>query len=106
LNFLCGFKITEIFGKAGVFSPSFGSRHLYLMEQQKEKAKKSIFCGDKESDDMVSDLNKMEYLEFQQMLFELEPENCKDGQHNEKLWRDGFVQAILWLVINDININR
>jgi alpha-glucosidase len=30
--------------------------------------------------------------------FELEPEKIvKDGQHNEKLWRDGFVQAILWL---------
>jgi hypothetical protein len=38
------------------------------------------------------------------LLFELEPEKIvKDGQHNEKLWRDGFVQAKLF-VINDINI--
>jgi hypothetical protein len=21
----------------------------------------------------------------------------KGGQHNEKLWRDGFVKALLWL---------
>jgi len=49
---------------------------------------------------MVKDLNTMENI--------INTKRCsckhlnkktiiKGGQHNEKLWRDGFVKALLWL---------
>ena len=57
-------------------------------------------CGDNESADMVKDLNKMENLINSKRCYCLhlnEKKIVKGGQHNEKLWRDGFVKAIQWL---------
>jgi hypothetical protein len=46
-----------------VFSPSFGSPKTFIPYGTIKRQSKIYFlCGDKESDDMVSDLNKMEYL--------------------------------------------
>ncbi|CAM3008403.1 alpha-glucosidase [Flavobacterium succinicans] len=99
-------KYPEVFGKAGVFSPAFWINRkdiIALTEQtQKIKAKYYFLCGDKEGDDdsMVKDLNTIENI--------INTKRCsckhlntktiiKGGQHNEKLWRDGFVKALLWL---------
>jgi hypothetical protein len=50
---------------------------------------------DNESADMVADLNRMETLiNSKRCSWISTKENYKGGQHNEKLWRDGFVQAI------------
>jgi alpha-glucosidase len=48
---------------------------------------------------MVTDLNKMEYLLNTKRCYclNLNEKKIKRGQHNEKLWRDGFTKAILWL---------
>jgi predicted alpha/beta superfamily hydrolase len=96
-------KYPETFGKAGVFSPSFWfSPAIYDLTKTTKKIKSKIYflCGDNESDDMVSDLNKMEHLLNTKRCYCLnlnEKKIVKGGQHNEKLWRDGFVKAILWL---------
>jgi alpha-glucosidase len=96
-------KYPEIFGKAGVFSPSFWySKDIYDLTEKSKKIKSKIYflCGDAESDDMVSDLNKMEYLLNSNRCYCLnlnEKKIVKGGQHNEKLWRDNFVKAVLWL---------
>jgi len=96
-------KYPTVFGRAGIFSPAFWiNPEIYpLMENTpKLKAKIYFLCGDNESTEMVSDLNKMEKL--------ITDKRCdcnnmtktkiiKGGQHNEKLWRDGFVKAYLWL---------
>lgn len=104
--FYATLKYPEVFGKAGVFSPSFWINRkdiIALTEQtQKIKAKYYFLCGDQEGDDesMVKDLNTMENI--------INTKRCsckhlntktiiKGGQHNEKLWRDGFVKALLWL---------
>jgi predicted alpha/beta superfamily hydrolase len=104
--FYATLKYPEVFGKAGVFSPAFWINRkdiIALTEQtQKVKAKYYFLCGDKEGDDnsMVNDLNTMENI--------INTKRCsckhlntktiiKGGQHNEKLWRDGFVKALLWL---------
>lgn len=92
-----------VFGKAGVFSPSFWfTKDIYTLTEKSKKIKSKIYfmCGDAESDDMVSDLNKMEYLLNSNRCYCLNLNKktiVKDGKHNEKLWRDGFVDAILWL---------
>ena len=65
------------------------------------KTKIYLLCGDNEGDaDMVSDLNKMEY-QINTKRCECKMLNkkiiVKGGQHNEKLWREGFKKAYLWL---------
>lgn len=103
VSYYAVFKYPEVFGKAGVFSPSFWfSNDIYTLTEKAPKNKTKIYflCGDKESDDMVKDLNKMERLLDKNRCYCLhltKTKIVKGGEHNEKLWRDGFVQAILWL---------
>lgn len=103
VSFYAILKYPDIFGKAGVFSPSFWfSDAVYdrASEEKKIRAKIVFLCGDAESDDMVADLEKMEKLLDEKRCY---CENLtkkiivKDGKHNEKLWRDGFEASFLWL---------
>jgi predicted alpha/beta superfamily hydrolase len=105
VSFYAILKYPKVFGKAGVFSPSFWyTDDIYtLMEKApKTKAKIYLLAGDSESkdDDVVGDVNKMEKL--------LNANRCeclklnkkiivKGGKHNEKLWRESFAKAYLWL---------
>ncbi len=105
VSFYAVIKYPEVFGKAGVFSPSFwysNDIYTYMEKSKKNKAKIYFLCGDKETEDnsMVLDLNKMEHLLNKNRCYCLnlnEKKIVKGGQHNEKLWRDGFVNAITWL---------
>ena len=96
-------KYPEVFGKAGVFSPAFWfSNDIYTLTEKAPKIKTKIYflCGDKESDDMVKDMTKMERLLDTKRCYCLhltKSRIVKGGEHNEKLWRDGFVKAFLWL---------
>jgi predicted alpha/beta superfamily hydrolase len=103
VSFYAILKYPQVFGKAGVFSPSFWfSDKIFDLAENKKKIKSKIYfmCGDNESEDMVADLNKMEYLLNTKRCYCLnlnEKKIVKGGQHTEKLWRDGFTRAILWL---------
>jgi predicted alpha/beta superfamily hydrolase len=98
-------KYPEVFGKAGIFSPSFWFNRQEIIELTntipKLKTKIYFLCGDNEGDaDMVTDLNKIDDLVSEKRC---ECKNLtkkkivKGGQHNEKLWRDGFANAFVWL---------
>lgn len=97
-------KYPEVFGKAGVFSPSFWfSDEIYEMTEKSEKIKAKIYflCGDQESEDMVPNLKKMETLLDRNRCYCLHLDKSvivKQGQHNEKLWREGFKEALKWLL--------
>lgn len=103
LSFYAVLKHPQVFGKAGVFSPSFWfSDSIYTQTAQIPKIKSKIYflCGDKESDDMVKDMTKMERLLDRKRCYCLhltQSKIVKNARHNEKLWRDGFVKAVLWL---------
>lgn len=102
-SFYALLKYPKIFGKAGVFSPSFDySKDIYTATEATKKINAKIYFlyGDNEDADMVPNMDKMNDL--------LDKKRCecrhltqkrmvKGGQHNEKLWRDGFVKAYLWL---------
>ncbi|MBF4466189.1 alpha/beta hydrolase [Flavobacterium sp. LC2016-12] len=96
-------KYPEVFGNAGVFSPSFWfSNDIYTYTEQAPKNKTRIYflCGDKESEDMVAEMKKMETLLDRNRCYCLhltKSKVVKGGEHNEKLWRDNFVNAVLWL---------
>ncbi|WP_317125186.1 alpha/beta hydrolase [Flavobacterium macacae] len=58
-------KYPEVFGKAGVFSPSFWfSDEIYTMTENSDKIKAKIYFlyGDSESDAMMKDIRKMKHL--------------------------------------------
>lgn len=105
-SFYAVLKYPDVFGKAGVFSPSFwiNRKHIneYMSSSKKLKAKIYFLCGDSEGDDddMVNDLNHMELLLNTNRCYCLHLNKkviVKGGHHNEKLWRDGFTEAFLWL---------
>lgn len=103
LSYYAILKHPAVFGKAGIFSPAFWiNKEIYDLTQKTEKMKTKIYllCGDKESEDMVSDLNTMEKLISEkrcECMYLTKKHIVKGGQHNEKLWRDNFVKAYLWL---------
>lgn len=106
VSFYAVIKYPDVFGKAGVFSPAFWINRKdindYMANSKKIKAKIYFLCGDSEGDDndMVNDLNHMELLLNTNRCYCLHLNKkviVKGGHHNEKLWRDGFDNAILWL---------
>jgi len=98
-------KYPDTFGKAGVFSPAFwiNPEIFELTKNTKTLDSKMYFlCGDKESNDMVPDVNKMEILvsDIRCSCRHLTRKKIvKGGQHNEKLWCDNFVTVFKWLKI-------
>jgi len=102
-------KYPEIFGKAGIFSPAFwfNQKEIIELTEKTPKLKTKIYflCGDNEGDEndkkiMITNINKMDDLISEKRcdcLHLTRKTVVKGGQHNEKLWRDGFVKAYLWL---------
>ena len=103
ISFYAVMKHPKVFGKAGIFSPSFWfSDEIYSLMENTLKTKAQIYflAGDKESETMVSDLKKMETLLDRNRCYCLKLNKTvivKDGEHNEKLWKENFEDAIKWL---------
>ena len=103
--FYAALKYPETFGKVGCFSPSFWFNRTEMNELMTKtktfNTKVYFLCGDNEGDaDVIPDMKVVEHW--------VNTKRCqcknlnkevivKGGQHNEKLWRDSFVKAYLWL---------
>lgn len=104
ISYYAVLKYPEVFGKAGVFSPSFWfSNKIYEMTEQSDPLKAKIYFlyGDKESAEMEPQVKKMETLLDRNRCYCLHLDKSvvvKGGEHNEKLWREGFKNAIKWLL--------
>lgn len=105
VSFYAAIKYPEVFGKVGCFSPSFwfGRKEMNdLLTKTKDFDTKIYFlCGDNEGDaDVIPDMKNIEHwvntkrCECKKMNKEL---LVKGGQHNEKMWRENFKKAYLWL---------
>ena len=107
ISFYAFLQYPETFGKAGVFSPSFEmvKKSLdFAKDHGNLKDSKIYFmAGDKESQQMVAKMNQT----IQQMKDAGFTETnviskvVKEGEHHEKLWREEFESAILWLFETD-----
>ena len=103
ISYYAGLKYPDVFGKIGVFSPAFWySNEIFELTKNTKKLKAKIYfmCGDNEDAEMVRDLNKMVYLVDSircHCLGLTKTEIIKGGQHNEKLWRENFKKAYLYL---------
>jgi predicted alpha/beta superfamily hydrolase len=105
VSFYAALKYPQVFGKVGCFSPSFwfGRKELNdLMAETKDfDAKVYFLCGDDEGDaDVISDIKNVEDW-VNTKRCECKKLNkkviIKGGKHNEKLWRESFKKAYLWL---------
>lgn len=105
VSFYAAIKYPETFGKVGCFSPSFwfGRNEMNdLLAKTKDFDTKIYFlCGDNEGDaDVIPDMKNVEHwvntkrCECKKLNKEV---IVKGGQHNEKLWRENFKKAYLWL---------
>lgn len=95
-------KYQQVFSKAGLFSPSYWySDSIWSFTHEQGKLNPIRFyqlCGTNESG-MVADMQRMNdslvKLGFgQENIFN---KVVAGGQHNEKLWRESFADAYLWL---------
>ena len=93
----------EVFGKAGIFSPSFWfSDEAYTHVSntgKKEDMKIYLLAGEQESESMVPDLNAM-YNTLRNAGFEASElflTTDTDGQHSEWYWAREFPDAYIWL---------
>jgi predicted alpha/beta superfamily hydrolase len=98
-----GLKYQDVFSKAGLFSPSYWfSDSIWSFTHQTGKQDDMRFyqlCGTDESTGEVGDLQRMNdslvSIGFaQNNIFN---KIVTGGQHNEKLWREAFGDAYLWL---------
>lgn len=105
VSFYAALKYPEVFGKVGCFSPAFWINKEAIFQKMENTPKFNtkiyLLCGDKEdSGAMVTNMNEMETL-INSKRCECKKLNksviVKGGEHNEKLWRNAFAKAYLWL---------
>ena len=103
VSFYAVLKYPKVFGKAGIFSPSFWfTNDIYELAEKSPKIKAKIYfmCGDNEDTETVSDMEKMVSVVSKKQNNNqnlIKKVVVKGGQHNEKLWRNEFPKAYLWL---------
>lgn len=97
------FEYSNVFSKAGIFSPSFWyADKVYAFSQASklnQNARLYFIMGSDEGGNAVGDMQKM-VTQLKQQNIPTENVHSKvisGGEHNEKLWREQFEHAILWL---------
>lgn len=96
-----------VFGKAGIFSPSFWTapaiKALTDSLAQNTDGKFFFYIGGKEGDDNVNDMKEIQELlgeKSRAMIYSvIDPE----GEHNEKAWREWFAEFYEWMMANGYN---
>lgn len=95
-------KYPDVFGKAGIFSPSFWyTDDIYKLTEATPNIKGKIYfmAGDSESEEMVPDVLRMEkLLQDKKNPPKMQLKISKGGKHSEKLWHKEFAEAYLWLI--------
>lgn len=103
LSFYALLKYPDVFGKAGVFSPSFWfSDAIYDFAKSAEipKTHKIYFVvGTDESETAAADQQKMVDLLLDKGMSNTQIKNniVNGGQHNEAFWAKEFPEAYFWL---------
>jgi metallo-beta-lactamase class B len=91
----------DVFGGAGVFSPSFWIAPQLYNDVTNAKWQKNLqvyfYAGEKESNTMVRDMQKMYNIIKQKNCCRADDITFPLGQHNEKYWRDEFDDFYRWL---------
>ena len=105
ISFYAGLKYPDQFGKLGIFSPSFwfDFKDLnFFLNKNVKKLKSTQFyflSGTKESEDMVSDIQKIIPILLKKGVpkTNIRTKFDEDGTHSETYWSREFGAAYLWL---------
>ncbi len=100
-------KHPEVFGKAGIFSPSFwtapGVKALTDSTAGKMSGKFFFYMGEKEGDTFIKDMIEMQDvlgLKSSALIYSvLDPQ----GRHNENAWRKWFPEFYTWIIGDGFN---
>jgi len=111
ISHYAAFQYPNVFGKAGVFSPSFWFSHeiIPFTEKHLAKAKNSklyYLMGEKEGGNMVIDIQKIIHTIKTNGFPEtnLASKISPNGTHSEAFWRSEFSKAMLWLFSEHVKI--
>ena len=106
ISFYAAIEYPEVFGKAGVFSPSFplvdDEISISQNDPELQKLKLYFMSGGREGHDVVNQMNQTSEkmissgLPVKNIHIQVNPE----GEHNEKLWKEEFESAVIWLFKN------
>lgn len=97
------YQYPEVFGKAGIYSPSYwyarGAFEIVEEKPMRKDARLYFFVGQKEGEMMVNPMNEMVDLVLEKGHPSKNLQSIIDpnGEHNEKTWRSDFENAVLWL---------
>jgi len=101
VSFYAILKYPKVFGKAGIFSPSFWfSDAIYdvAINTPRIDAKLNFMAGDHESTEMIADLDRMlEIVDTKMSNKKIHKKIVHNGRHNETLWGKEFAEAYVWL---------
>lgn len=105
VSFYAALKYPNVFGKVGCFSPSFwfcrDDLNTLMKKTEDFDTKIYFLCGNNEGDvDVVQDMVNIEkWVNTKRCECKKKNRNVivQGGQHNEKLWRESFKKAYLWL---------
>ncbi|HYK46345.1 MAG TPA: alpha/beta hydrolase-fold protein, partial [Parafilimonas sp.] len=92
----------NVFGGAGIFSPAFWVVPQLFTDVQNTKWKKDLriyfYAGEKESSQMVPDMQKMLDIIKEKKCCTTEFVTSPVGEHKEKYWRDEFDDFYRWIM--------
>jgi predicted alpha/beta superfamily hydrolase len=104
ISFYAVLKYPSVFGGAGIFSPSFwtaaGMDKDVNTLASKLNSKLFFYAGEKESEDMVPDMRRIEQrikILSKSKVFEITDPEAK---HNEAAWRKYFPDFYKWIINN------
>jgi predicted alpha/beta superfamily hydrolase len=104
ISFYTVMRYPELFGNAGVFSPSFWIAPGLASDIKKSKFNKPhrfyFYAGSKESTTMVEDMKHVADLLKKNKGAIIKTYVSPEGQHNEQAWRKYFPGFYKWMVRN------
>lgn len=100
ISFQAVLQYPEVFGSAGVFSPSFWVSPVEFVNAEKfavtRQSKFYFYAGGKESGNMVVDMKKMAEILQKKPQYIIRSVYSPLGEHNEATWRKEFPGFYLW----------
>ncbi len=106
ISFYAALKYPQIFGGAGVFSPSFwltpDLKSDIISNRSNYKPAFYFVCGEEESEHMVSDMKEIADAVVKSGNKKVFTKTVIDGRHNENFWRKELYDCLLWLQKNQI----
>ena len=101
ISFYAVLKYADIFGAAGIFSPAFwtasGLDNDIKIKAKKIRSKLFFYAGGKESENMISDMRKVETQVKSLSKSKIVEVIDDDAHHNEAAWRKHFPEFYDWL---------